>query len=240
MSSSDAQRAFARAVRAREPLVIRSGCASWPLARTWTRAHLAAAEATPTFVDVNVVSDRGLSGAAGEQAVERLEFSHLMRAGALDALPAGTALYLAQCELDLELPQLAREVPARPGFGGRVLSRAQLTRHLWLNRGRVTSRMHYDGYHNVLCCVRGRKTLMLLPPRAAAAGRIVPAAACGLSPNHLAQAPVNVGLSRARGLRARESARAPRRARAREGAESDRVVLEAGRNFPPGGMVARG
>lgn len=189
---------FEHAVRAREPLIIRRGCARWRIARTWTRAHLAAAEREGTCVDVHLVRAGGLSGAAGEEEVTRMEFgAQFLHAEPL--APAGAQLYLAQCDL-AELPRLAREAPAVPRFARAVtVARgAAPARLLWINRGAVRSRMHYDGYDSLLCVLRGRKRLQLLPPRAAAAGLIAPAAAHGLSPNQLARSAVLAGRALAR------------------------------------------
>jgi hypothetical protein len=41
--------------------------------------------------------------------------------------------------------------------------------NLWLAAHATVSALHYDAYHNLLCVVRGRKTVTLYPPSAAAA-----------------------------------------------------------------------
>ncbi|KAG8469105.1 hypothetical protein KFE25_007623 [Diacronema lutheri] len=173
--------ALRSAIRGRSPLIVRGGCARWRAARLWTSAHLRAAE-PDALVDVQLLADGELSGAAGAQAVARMRFAAQFLG---DAATRAATLYLAQCDLDDELPALAREAPALPPFGARALRGVRARRLLWLNRAaRVRSALHYDGYDSVLCCLRGRKALALLPPRAAAGARVRARAPHGLSPNH--------------------------------------------------------
>lgn len=196
--SGAAGAALAEAISSRTPLVVRGGCTRWRAARLWTSEHLRTTE-PDAVVDVQVLgSDGELSGAAGAQNVMP------MTLGAFIQHPSTSTLYLAQSDLDAELPSLARQAPALPPFGRAVLrggSRAR--RHLWLNRGqRVRSRLHYDAYDNVLCCLRGRKTLVLLPPRAAADEHVRPCAPHSLSPNQANPDPAALRASGALELRA--------------------------------------
>lgn len=54
--------------------------------------------------------------------------------------------------------------------------------NLWLAAHRTDSALHYDAYHNLLCVVRGAKTVRLYPPSATAA--LAPGALWGAAPHH--------------------------------------------------------
>lgn len=152
------------------------------------------------IVDVHLLSTDGeLSGAAGAQAVSAMHLSTFLGDGSV----SGVALYLAQCDLS-DLPALAREAPKIPPFCRGVMPQdSETKRHLWLNRGqRVRSQLHYDGYDNVLCCMRGCKTLVLLPPRDAARKHVHPCPAHSLSPNQADPDPEALRSGRSLELRA--------------------------------------
>lgn len=78
--------------------------------------------------------------------------------------PYKRRLYLAQCPVEA-LPRLAEDIPRCPPA---MSDPGLLTfrRHLWIARGPTKSRLHHDGYDNILCCLAGRRTLHVLPPSA--------------------------------------------------------------------------
>eukprot|EP01052_Picozoa_sp_SAG31_P003411 SAG31_NODE_131_length_23419_cov_38.760087_6_plen_536_part_00 len=91
-----------------------------------------------------------------------------------DASAAGTpnskAPFLSKLSTDLSIPAC---IP---------WSTAGVCVNLWLAGGVTRSALHYDGYHNLLCVVRGKKTVHLYPP--AETGKLKPGPVWGDAPHH--------------------------------------------------------
>lgn len=89
-----------------------------------------------------------------------------------------THLYLAQVPLTGELAPLSQHLSPPAAMSTLKIA----SRNMWMNRHACSSSIHYDPHHNVLCVVRGVKTVKLWPPSCGLA--MSPFHALGESANH--------------------------------------------------------
>ena len=114
-----------------------------------------------------------------------------------DGISAATpelSLYLCQCpilssdqEIPALLPELADDIIPPAMFGADRLVQA----NLWMNCLASRSNIHYDMSENVLCVVRGCKTVRLFPP--ICTPHLHPRAVFSISHNHSATSLEDMG-----------------------------------------------
>ena len=172
------------AVQSSEPRLVVGACEQWA-SRFRSALSIAAADPilggrslrvaasdTPTF--------SGMMDRAEHVAMSlRLFYRHVCEydsaADPLRDTQPHQFFYLSQCPLDrarsggtgAELPELfSRDMLPAWAFSAAAYTET----NLWMGAGAVSSSMHYDCEHNLLCCVAGRKRVVLVAPDARGVG----------------------------------------------------------------------
>jgi len=137
---------------------------------------LQALESCHEMVDVSCFSGESFNGSPAEREKIEIKASDFLAGFTAQrqqethwSLNAGLRLYLSQCcvisteDSSLqELPQLASALTVPKIL---QLSHAEvLQANLWMNIQAVTSALHYDGNHNILVLLEGRKEIQLYSP----------------------------------------------------------------------------
>ena len=144
------------------PLLLLGHCAPW--ASPFCDALDKLAVGNPKVVRVSCSVSQTFSGEPGLEQHVLLELGKFARRVA-DAKPfADVHLYLSQLRVDCELPDLTAHLPPETPFLGTVSHESPPRAYLWWSAGPTLSAAHQDSEDNVLCVLRGRKTIALAPP----------------------------------------------------------------------------
>lgn len=144
------------------PLLLHGHCASWASAFCEALDKLSAGN--PQVVRVSCSGSHTFSGEPSLEQHVLLELGKFARRAAHAKPVADLHLYLSQLRLDSELPDLAAHLPPENPFLGTLSHDSPPRAYLWWSAGPTLSAAHQDSEDNVLCVLRGSKTIALAPP----------------------------------------------------------------------------
>lgn len=98
----------------------------------------------------------------------------------------GESHWMDGLDIDLYLSQIPlQQINVQHTIPSFLASRNVAEVNVWANIAPVTTACHYDGYHNMLCVIEGKKSVFLCSPQHA--GSLQPNPSYAFSPNHASQ-----------------------------------------------------